>query len=416
MAANHKPVVPVPDDEDHVMYVWLDALTNYITAIDYPDETSAEFKKRWPVDYHVIGQDITRFHAIYWPAFLKAAGLALPKHIFAHGFINVQGQKMSKTKGNVIDPLDLIRGATFEQVVEKALPGAPHEEALKKFQKAYPSVTTMGQGFAAYGADSLRFSLASHSPQARRVPLSPKKIETSRNFCNKLWNATRFAMSYLGGYAVPAGAQAVPSPTLLHNRWLLARLGEVMTDVNAGIADFRLDGATQGLYHFVWGDLCDWYLELSKPILGKPSEPLAGAQADETRAVLAYTLEVVMRALHPFIPFLSEELWQKLPRAAGAPHSIAIAAYPTAASGRPDAEALQQVAALQAVISAARSVRSEHQIHPGAEVPVILRVADEGLRALAFKHAHPVLAPFVAADRSGDRRYPAGCDDAQARR
>lgn len=385
---------PNPEQDQDVLDTWFSSALWPFSTLGWPAQTPA-LAKFYPASDLETGYDILFF----WVARMMMMGIhfmgAPPfKRILLNAIVvDEAGEKMSKVKGNVIDPLDLIRGATFEQVVEKALPGAPHEEALKKFQKAYPSVTTMGQGFAAYGADSLRFSLASHSPQARRVPLSPKKIETSRNFCNKLWNATRFAMSYLGGYTVAAGSATTaepPQPTLLHNRWLLARLGEVMTDVNAGIADFRLDGATQALYHFVWGDLCDWYLELSKPILGKPSEPLAGAQADETRAVLAYTLEVVMRALHPFIPFLSEELWQKLPRAAGAPHSIAIAPYPTAASGRPDAEALQQMTALQAVISAARTVRSEHQIHPGAEVPVILRVADEGLRALLTAQSEAV--------------------------
>ena len=132
--------IPVPGDEDHVMYVWLDALTNYITAIGYPDETSAEFKKRWPVDYHVIGKDITRFHAIYWPAFLKAADLALPKHIFAHGFINVQGQKMSKSVGNVLSPdsmvetygLDPIRYFLIREVPHGQDGNFAHEQAIAR--------------------------------------------------------------------------------------------------------------------------------------------------------------------------------------------------------------------------------------------------------------------------------------------
>lgn len=101
--------IPVPGEPDHVMYVWLDALTNYITAIGYPDEGCESFRKFWPVNYHVIGKDITRFHAIYWPAFLMAADLPLPQHIFAHGFINVQGAKMSKSVGNVLSPDALVQ-------------------------------------------------------------------------------------------------------------------------------------------------------------------------------------------------------------------------------------------------------------------------------------------------------------------
>ena len=105
---NFKWGVPVPDDDKHVMYVWLDALTNYITGIGYPDTDKQSFKDFWPADYHVIGKDIIRFHCIYWPAFLMAANLSMPKKVFAHGFINVNGTKMSKSIGNVIAPQDLI--------------------------------------------------------------------------------------------------------------------------------------------------------------------------------------------------------------------------------------------------------------------------------------------------------------------
>lgn len=100
--------IPVPDDDNHVMYVWLDALTNYITAINFPETDDEQYQKYWPADYHVIGKDITRFHAIYWPAFLMAADVPLPKTVFAHGFINVQGEKMSKSIGNVLSPEGLV--------------------------------------------------------------------------------------------------------------------------------------------------------------------------------------------------------------------------------------------------------------------------------------------------------------------
>ncbi|PJB70439.1 MAG: methionine--tRNA ligase [Alphaproteobacteria bacterium CG_4_9_14_3_um_filter_47_13] len=107
--------VPVPEDKDHIMYVWLDALTNYMTGVGYPDLESAAFKKFWPCDVHVIGKDITRFHTVFWPAFLMAADIPLPGQIFAHGFINVEGQKMSKSVGNVISPYDLVRDFGLDQ-------------------------------------------------------------------------------------------------------------------------------------------------------------------------------------------------------------------------------------------------------------------------------------------------------------
>lgn len=98
--------VKVPGSDNHVMYVWVDALTNYITALGYPEETEA-YKRFWPADLHIIGKDIVRFHAVYWPAFLMSAGLPLPKQVFGHGFLLHRGEKMSKSAGNVVDPLEL---------------------------------------------------------------------------------------------------------------------------------------------------------------------------------------------------------------------------------------------------------------------------------------------------------------------
>jgi len=99
--------VPVPGNPKHVMYVWVDALTNYITAVGYPDTESEKFKKYWPADLHVIGKDIVRFHAVYWPAFLMSAGLEVPRRIFSHGFLFNRGEKMSKSVGNVVDPFTM---------------------------------------------------------------------------------------------------------------------------------------------------------------------------------------------------------------------------------------------------------------------------------------------------------------------
>jgi methionyl-tRNA synthetase len=108
--------VEVPGDEAHIMYVWLDALTNYITAVDYPDTASAKYATYWPADLHMVGKDILRFHAVYWPAFLMGAGLAPPKRVFAHGWWTNEGQKISKSLGNVIDPLDIVKTYGLDQV------------------------------------------------------------------------------------------------------------------------------------------------------------------------------------------------------------------------------------------------------------------------------------------------------------
>ncbi len=108
--------VPVPDDPDHIMYVWLDALTNYITAVDYPNESSEKFQNRWPANLHMVGKDILRFHAVYWPAFLMGAGLPVHQRVFAHGWWTNEGQKISKSVGNIIDPNKIVQNYGLDQV------------------------------------------------------------------------------------------------------------------------------------------------------------------------------------------------------------------------------------------------------------------------------------------------------------
>jgi valyl-tRNA synthetase len=248
----------------------------------------------------------------------------------------------------------------------------------------------MGTGFASYGADAMRFTLASYSPQAKRIPLSPKKIEGYRNFCNKIWNATRFALGYIEGATVPS---TPPKATTLANRWILSRFAAATEAARAGIAEFRLDDASSALYHFFWGELCDWFLELTKPVFNAlpGGEPLADeAVKEETRDVLAYVLEASLRALHPFIPFITEELWQRVPRPAGAPVSLALAAYPSAATAPRDLDAERDMAVVQAVIGAARSIRSEHDVHPGAEIPLGLRTDDARVAALLRAEARAI--------------------------
>jgi len=198
----------VKQDED-VLDTWFSSGLWPFSTLGWPDKTPA-LAKFYPASDLETGYDILFF----WVARMMMMGIHFMgeppfKRILLHGLVvDETGDKMSKVKGNVIDPLDLIHGATFEEVVEKALPGAPQDEALKKFKKAYPSAASMGAGFSAYGADALRFTLATYSPQAKRIPLSPKKLEGYRNFCNKIWNATRYALGYLEGATVTAAPPA----------------------------------------------------------------------------------------------------------------------------------------------------------------------------------------------------------------
>jgi valyl-tRNA synthetase len=375
VTACEKCGAPDPKQDEDVLDTWFSSGLWPFATLGWPEKTNA-LAKFYPASDLETGYDILFF----WIARMMMMGIHFMgqppfKRILLHGLVvDETGDKMSKVKGNVIDPLDLIHGATFDEVVEKALPGAPKEEALRKFKKAYPSAANMGAAFSAYGADALRFTLATYSPQAKRIPLSPKKLEGNRNFCNKVWNATRYALTYLEGASVTSTA---PKATLLANRWILSRLSAAAGVAQTGIDGFRLDDASLGLYHFFWDELCAWYLEMSKPLFAA-----GGKDAEETRDVLAYVLEVALRLLHPFIPFITEDLWHKVIRPEGAPISIALAAYPTDAVAPRDEAAERDMTTLMAVISAARSVRSEHEIKPRDEVPLVLRSSDAALRAM----------------------------------
>jgi len=358
-----------------VLDTWFSSALWPFSTLGWPDDTLA-LRRFYPSSDMETGYDILFF----WVARMMMMGLHFMKdvpfrRVLLHGLVvDETGDKMSKVKGNTIDPLDLIHGAEFESMVQKALPGAPVKEALGKFKKAYPSAAQMGKGFPAYGTDALRLTLCSYSPQAKRIALSPKRIEGYRNFCNKLYNAVRFALTHIENESLTGEP---PAPKLLANRWILSRLSGAVEASTKGLDDFRLDEGSSALYRFVWDELCDWFLESCKPIFNGGSD----AEKAETRQTLAHTIETVLRALHPYAPFVTEELWQRVPRPAARPASIAVAPYPTATDGRPDPESERRFDAVMRAIGAARAVRSEHDVPPSAEIPLHLRAGSE-LRAL----------------------------------
>jgi valyl-tRNA synthetase len=364
------------EQDPDVLDTWFSSGLWPFSTLGWPEKTVA-LERFYPANDLETGYDILFF----WVARMMMMGLhfmgEVPfRRVLLHGMIvDETGDKMSKVKGNTLDPLDLIHGAEFGTIVKKLLPDAPPDEALAKFKKAYPSVAQMGKGFAAYGTDALRMTLVSYSPQAKRIALSPARIDGYRKFCNKIYNATRFALGYVEGAALDGKA---PAATLLPNRWILSRLAHAVGESTRGIEEFRLDDGSRALYHFVWDELCDWFLEATKPVFSSGSE----AEKAETRAVLAHALETALRALHPYVPFVTEELWQKLPRPTTRPISIALAPYPTAEDGRIDESAERDMAILMSAIGAARTVRSEHDIRPSDKVPLELRAADESVRAL----------------------------------
>ena len=394
----------IRQDED-VLDTWFSSALWPMATQGWPDKTP-QLERFYPASDLETGYDILFF----WVARMMMMGIHFMgeppfKRILLHPLVvDETGKKMSKVIGNVIDPLDLINGADFESVVQKALPNAPLVDASEKFKKSYPSTAKMGKGFDAYGTDALRFTLCSYTPLTKRIPLSPKKIETSRHFCNKIWNATRFALPYLDGAVV---GHEPPAANSRLNRWILARLASVGQCLRDGLDNFRFDEATIGLYRFFWGEVCDWYLELCKPVFNGDDDSLK----EETRNTLAYVLETSLRALHSFMPFITEELWHRLPRPAGSPVSIALASLPDASSGRADAEAEREFQIVKDVIGAVRSIRSERDVHPRTEVPVQLRSDDARVRAVLQEESRAIctLAKIGALDvQAAGAERPAG--------
>ncbi|CAN5595988.1 valine--tRNA ligase [soil metagenome] len=371
-----------------VLDTWFSSALWPFATLGWPEKTPA-LAKFYPTNPAQASDLETGYDILFfWVARMIMFGLHFTKEVpfrrvlLSGLIVDETGEKMSKVKGNVIDPLDLIHGTTFAAMVEKTAAGAPPEEALAKFKKAYPSAAQMGQGFPAFGTDAVRLTLASYPPSNMRIALAPKRIEGNRHFINKIWNATRLVLELLGDWQRPS--DAVPEPTEDASRWLLSKLARSATIAGEGIGSFRVDETTAELYRFFWYDFCDWYLEIAKTILRKDDAGNVPRPevAEETRAVLAHVLDACLRLMHPLIPFVTEELWQRLPRAYDPGKSIALARYPDEKDGRRDEKIEKEFALVQSVISAVRTIRSEHGIEWRKQISVRFRTDDVQTRTL----------------------------------
>jgi valyl-tRNA synthetase len=294
--------------------------------------------------------------------------------VFLHALVrDADGQKMSKSLGNTIDPLDVIEGISLEDLLKKVEAGLPPEaereerrrRILDGIRKKYP------EGIEVHGTDALRFTLAVLAAQGRDIKLDIARISGYRAFCNKIWQA-------IGGVVLPHLPQdpsAAPDPAALDlpDRWILSRLARTVAEVNPALEEFRLNDAASAIYQFVWHELCDWYLELAKGALwGKAGE----ARQEATARVLLTVVETSLRLLHPFMPFITEKLWQELPRRAGDASAIMLAPYPKDGDVAVDEDAERDMARLQEIISAVRTIRGENNLPPSVELSLLLHLAD----------------------------------------
>ena len=279
---------------------------------------------------------------------------------------DAEGQKMSKSKGNTIDPLDLIDGIELEALVKKStaslLIPQVREKVEKRIRKDYPD------GIKAVGTDAMRFTFAALATYGRTINFDLKRAEGYKNFCNKLWNAARFVLMNTGIGSGESGIERAPATAAEH--WILARLALTLAEVEAQMKLYRFDLVAQALYEFVWNDYCDWFLELSKPALNGED----AAAAASTRSTLLRVLETILRALHPITPFITEEIWQSVaPKLGIGGNSVAARPYPLAAefAGASDAAAVADIEWLKAVLGEIRRIRSEMNIAPGKQIPLL---------------------------------------------
>src|SRR5437588_712167 len=375
-----EPYLPLRQDED-VLDTWFSSALWPFSTLGWPEATP-ELERFYPGSVLVTGFDIIFF----WVARMMMMGLKFMgevpfSDVYITGLIRDEhGDKMSKSRGNVIDPLDIVDGITLDELIAKRTTGLMQPQLAPAIERAtrrqYPD------GIAPHGTDALRFTFAALASPNRDIRFDLARVGGYRNFCNKLWNAARFVTLTLGEAAPPAGESVELS---VADRWIGARFGRMLAAVESAFRDYRFDYAANALYEFTWYDFCDWYLELTKPLL--QAETVSAAAKGGTRRTLAQVLEALQRALHPLMPFITEEIWQRVAPLAGASgETVMLEPYPAAADFPPDEEAEREVAWIQGVILGVREIRGRMNISPGRRIPVLLKDASGEDRALSTRH------------------------------
>ena len=377
-----QPDVALTQDPD-VLDTWFSSALWPFSTLGWPESTEA-LKTFYPTSVLVTGFDIIFF----WVARMIMMGLKfmgdVPFHeVYIHGLVrDHEGQKMSKSKGNVLDPLDLIDGVALDELVAKRTTGLMQPQMAPKIEKA--TRKQFPAGIHAHGTDALRFTFAALATTGRDIVFDMGRVEGYRNFCNKLWNAARYVLMNTEGQDTGLNGSAIELSQA--DRWICSRLQQTITETHTAMQDYRLDQVAQALYEFTWNEFCDWYLELAKPVLTDPASTEAAQRG--ARQTLVQTLETLLRLLHPLMPFITEEIWQRVaPLAGKIPSnpsfpkdstedmgiSLMLQPYPEADPALIDAAAVAEIEWLRQVLGGVRRIRAEMNIAPGKPLPVLLQ-------------------------------------------
>ncbi|WP_027895953.1 valine--tRNA ligase [Zestomonas thermotolerans] len=370
---------PLRQDDD-VLDTWFSSGLWTFSTLGWPEQT--EFLKTFhPTDVLVTGFDIIFF----WVARMIMMSLHLTgqipfKTVYVHGLVrDGQGQKMSKSKGNVLDPLDIVDGIDLESLVAKRTSGMMQPKLAEKIAKQ--TRAEFPEGIASYGTDALRFTFCSLASTGRDIKFDMGRVEGFRNFCNKIWNAANFVIDNTDGK--DCGVNGEPVELSSVDRWIISRLQRAEQDVTRHLEAFRFDLAAQTLYEFIWDEYCAWYLELVKPVLW--DENASPERQRGTRRTLVRVLEVALRLAHPFMPFITEEIWQRIKASAGkSGATLMLQPWPVADESKIDAAAEGDIEWVKALMLGVRQIRGEMNISMAKRIDLVLANANsEDLRRLA---------------------------------
>jgi valyl-tRNA synthetase len=359
---------PLRQDED-VLDTWFSSALWPFSTLGWPEETD-RLDAFYPTNVLVTGFDIIFF----WVARMIMMGLKfmddVPFHeVYVHGLVrDAEGQKMSKSKGNVLDPIDVIDGIDLESLVAKRTRGMMQPQLAERIEKL--TRKNFPDGIPAYGTDALRFTFAALAATGRDIKLDAGRIEGYRNFCNKLWNAARYVLMNTEGEDCGTSPESEIRLSLA-DRWIRSRLQQTISNVTDAIEGYRFDHAAQAIYEFTWNEYCDWYLELSKTVLN--DENTSEAARRGTRKTLVTVLETLLRLAHPVIPFITEEIWQQVAPLAGVKgETIMLQPWPLSEESLLDTYSEDEMQWVMQFILGIRKIKGEMNISPGKQVPVLL--------------------------------------------